>query len=176
MGRFALKGGKYMLQKEILITYDRCMGCKSCEIACAVAHSESRSLFGAVLSDEKPLKRIFVNQAGNNKIPLNCRHCEDAPCIDACISGAMMRNKSGFVINENTDFECTGCFMCVMVCPYGIIRAFNRKAVKCDRECFGDTDEPACVRSCPTRAISYETVDGYSDKKRHDFLLKITDK
>ena len=51
------------MPKEILVRYDRCVGCKSCELACAVAHSEARTLLGAVMSEEKPLKRIFVHQA-----------------------------------------------------------------------------------------------------------------
>ncbi len=162
------------MAKEILVRYDKCLGCRSCELACAVAHSEAKSLLGAVLAGEKSLKRIFVNQVMDKKVPLNCRHCEEAPCIDACITGAMYRTSEGVVTNEGGDRECTGCWMCVMVCPYGIIRSLpdERRAVKCDRICFDETDEPACVRACPTGAITYSTVDEYGRKKRYDFLVE----
>lgn len=162
------------MPKEILVRYDKCLGCRSCEVACAVAHSEARSLLGAVVSEEKPLKRIFVHQVTDKKIPLSCRHCEEAPCIDACVAGAMHRDLEGVVTNEAGAHDCTGCWMCVMVCPYGIIRSLpdERKAVKCDRACFDDADEPACVRVCPTGAITYATVDQYGRDKRYEFLLE----
>ncbi len=162
------------MSKEILVNYEKCLGCRSCEIACAVAHSQSKTLVGAILNNEKPLKRIFVNQVKDKKIPLSCRHCEEAPCIDACIAGAMHRTSEGIVTNEGGMHECTGCWMCVMVCPYGVIRSLSdrRKAVKCDRACFDETDEPACVRACPTGALSYVTVDQFGESKRYRFLFE----
>ena len=166
------------MTKEILVAYDKCMGCKSCENACAVAHSKSKNLFGAVLNDEKPLKRIFTHQVMDKKVPLNCRHCEEAPCIDACIAGAMHRTSEGFVTNEGGEHECTGCWMCVMVCPYGVIRSLpdERKAIKCDRIYFDDTEKPACVRACPTGALTYATVDQYGSERRTAFLVKALSK
>ena len=86
----------------------------------------------------------------------------------------MHRTVEGMVTNEGGKQECTGCWMCVMVCPYGIIRSLpeERRAVKCDRICFDDTDEPACVRACPTGAISYAEVDQYGQEKRYNFLVE----
>ena len=156
--------------KEVLIAAERCLGCRSCEIACAVAHSDSKNLFKAAGEADKPLKRIFVHQAGGRKVPLNCRHCEEAPCIDACIAGAMHRTADGLVDNTGGVGECTGCWMCVMVCPYGVIRSEvdRRKALKCDRQCLDESGEPACVRACPTGALKFVEVDVFSrDKRRH---------
>lgn len=160
------------MSKEILVRYDRCTGCLSCQIACAVAHSDTKSLLGAVVAGEKPLKRIFVHQIESVKIPLSCRHCEDAPCIDACIAGAMHRTSEGMVINEGGTHQCTGCWMCVMVCPFGVIRDMpdQRRAVKCDRACFDGSDQPACVRACPTDALCYTTVDQFEKEQRQHFL------
>jgi carbon-monoxide dehydrogenase iron sulfur subunit len=162
------------MSKEVLVHFDRCIGCLSCQLACAVAHSDAKSLLGAVIGEEKPLKRIFVHQVENKKIPLSCRHCEEAPCIDACIAGAMHRTPEGTVVNEGGEHECVGCWMCVMVCPYGVIRSMpdERKAVKCDRNCFDDFDEPACVRACPTGALQYSTVDLFGKKQRQGFLSR----
>lgn len=158
--------------KEVLIDTERCLGCRSCELACAVAHSESKNLFGAAGEDKKPLKRIFVHQAGGKKVPLNCRHCEEAPCIDACIAGAMHRTPGGVVTNVDGPGECTGCWMCVMVCPYGVIRSEieQRVALKCDRNCLDARGEPACVHACPTGALKFVEVDDFSRGKRARFL------
>lgn len=161
--------------KELLADVERCLGCRSCELACAVAHSSSKTLAGAINEVRKPLKRIFVHRAGGKKVPISCRHCEEAPCIDACIAGAMRRTPEGVVTNEGGAGTCVGCWMCVMVCPYGVIRAeFDRRAaLKCDRSCLGPDGTPACVKACPTGALSYDEVDNFSRRKREQFLLGI---
>ncbi len=160
--------------KEVLIRYERCVGCLSCELACAVAHSESKTLFGAIGEAKRPLKRIFVHQAGAKKVPLNCRHCGEAPCLDACIAGSMYRTGDGIVTNEGGERPCVGCWMCVMVCPYGVIRSQldEKLAVKCDRNCLDDAGVPACVRACPTGALVYDSIEGFSEDRRKEFLAK----
>lgn len=159
---------------EVLIRYDRCTGCRSCELACAVAHSASKTLFGALSEEKRPRKRIFVHQVGSKKVPLNCRHCAEAPCIDACIAGAMHRTAEGVVTNENGEQSCTGCWMCVMVCPYGVIRSelAEKLALKCDRNCLDGSGNPACVRACPTGALFYGPVDSFAAGRRQEFLSK----
>jgi len=160
------------MQKEVLIRYERCLGCRSCEIACAVAHSPENNLFAAVNTAPAPKKRLFVEQAEGRKIPFVCRHCEEAFCIDACISGAMHREPDGTVTNVG-ERPCVGCWMCVMVCPSGVIRADERRrqALKCDRACLQKADLPACVAACPTRALVYEPVDEFSKRKREAYAV-----
>ena len=151
--------------KEIFVNIDRCLGCRSCIIACAVEHSESKTLVGAVQEKIAPTSRMYVEWVEpNGKIPIVCRHCEDAPCMFACISGAITRDENGVVIT-NED-KCIGCWTCVMVCPYGVIgRHLQRhKAYRCDR--CPDRDIPACVNACPTGALRYETVPAYSSHIR----------
>lgn len=162
------------MPKQVLIRFERCLGCRSCQLACAVAHSEAKTLFGAVLNGETPRARIFVHRAGERKAPLNCRHCQDAPCIDACIAGAMHRRDDGTVTNVGGEQSCTACWMCVMVCPYGAVRsdAAGTAAVKCDRECLDGRGVPACVRACPTGALVYAEVDAFSAGRREDALLR----
>lgn len=162
------------MDRELLIDYQKCLGCRSCELACATAHSRAGSLFGAVLGGERPLKRIFVNHLEEKKVPLNCRHCEDAPCIEACVCGAMRQTVGGVVTNEAGEPPCTGCWMCVTVCRYGVIRSDrdSRRAVKCDRGCLGPDGTPACVSYCPTGALKYEAVDFHSSGKRYKYLRK----
>lgn len=147
--------------KEIFVRLDRCVGCHTCEIACAVEHSQSKNLFAAISEHPTPRRRLFVEWvAPAGKVPILCRHCTDAPCMHACISGAIHRTAEGVVITE-TD-KCIGCWTCVMVCPYGVIGRHlqTQRAYRCDR--CPDREVPACVAACPTRALVYRTVEEFS--------------
>ena len=151
--------------KEIFVRLDRCMGCHNCEMACAVAHSSGQSLYTALMESPQPKSRIFVEWVSPNRaVPIVCRHCEDAPCMHACIAGAITRNEVGVVITEQD--KCIGCWTCVMVCPYGVIGRHQqeRKAYRCDR--CADRDQPACVSACPTRALVFQTASDYSKAVR----------
>jgi anaerobic carbon-monoxide dehydrogenase iron sulfur subunit len=144
--------------KEIFVNLERCMGCHSCELACAVAHSTSQSLYTALGEHPQPRKRIYVEWvAPDKKVPLVCRHCEEAPCLHACISGAISRTAEGVVLT--TEDKCIGCWTCVMMCPFGVIgRHLERhKAYRCDR--CPDQELPACLQACPTKALQYATVE-----------------
>lgn len=153
--------------KEIFVRTDRCMGCHSCETACAVEHSSGKSLYSAMLEKPAPRRRVFVEWVAPDKsMPVLCRHCEDAPCMHACISGAISRTPEGVVV---TDAEkCIGCWTCVMVCPFGVINRHleTHKAYRCDR-CPG-REIPACVDACPTNALIYRTADEFTQLiRRH---------
>ncbi len=155
--------------KQILVDVNKCLACKSCEIACAVIHSESNNLFGAVLQEKKPKQRVYVEAGEGISFPLQCRQCEEARCVQACMSGAMYRDaESGLVWNDPD--RCVGCWMCVMVCPFGAILQDKEQkvAVKCDR-CV-DIQIPACVQACPTKAIKFTEIDDFSKKVRKHYL------
>jgi len=148
--------------KEIFVRLDRCVGCHACEIACAVEHSAARHLFAAIAETPVPRKRLYVEYVPSTalgaglerKLPLLCRHCEDAPCVRACRTSAMSQDALTRIVTHDPD-RCIGCWMCTMVCPYGVVgRQLERRiAVKCDR--CPDLDVPACVTACPTKALVY---------------------
>jgi carbon-monoxide dehydrogenase iron sulfur subunit len=151
--------------KEIFVRLDRCMGCHSCEIACAVAHSQSRSLYTAMVETPMPKPRAYVEWvAPDRAVPILCRHCEDAPCMHACIAGAISRSEAGVVITDKD--KCIGCWTCVMVCPYGVIGRHmeEHKAYRCDR--CPDREIPACVDACPTHALVLQTAADFAGRKR----------
>ena len=153
--------------KEIFVRLDRCVGCHTCKIACSVEHSESKNLFEAISEQPAPKNRVYVEWVPpDRKVPVLCRHCEDAPCMHACISGAISRTEDGVIIT-NSD-KCIGCWTCVMVCPYGVIGRHmeTRKAYRCDR--CPDLQVPSCVDACPTQALVYRTVEGFSGDVRQD--------
>ena len=148
--------------KRVLIDTARCMGCHSCELACGTAHSESKDLVLAVRRGEKPPVAVDVVSLETMNFPRHCQHCEDAPCVKGCMSGALHRDeKSGAVLCDRE--KCVGCFMCVMTCPYGSVKeGYDGKAVKCDL-CGGD-EIPACVKACPTAALTYIEIPEKGDR------------
>lgn len=151
--------------KEIFVRLDRCMGCHSCEIACAVEHSAEKNLYSALSQVPQPKPRVYVEWvAPKHSVPVLCRHCEDAPCMYACIAGAIHRADSGAVITDGD--KCIGCWTCVMVCPYGVIGRHlgEHKAYRCDR--CPERETPACVAACPTHALVYKTAGEYSGETR----------
>ena len=151
--------------KEIFVRLDRCMGCHSCEMACAVAHSAGQSLYSALGETPAPKPRVYVEWVAPDKsVPVLCRHCEEAPCMHACIAGAISRSQAGVVTTDQD--QCIGCWTCVMVCPYGVIgrQLEAHKAYRCDR--CPDRDRPACVDACPTRALVFQSASDYSRNVR----------
>ncbi len=158
---------------QIFVRPEKCMGCKSCEIACAVQHSKEKNLFSAVLQGPSPMKRLFVEASDGTRMPVLCRHCEDAPCLNACLSGCLYRDGKNFVRRHKE--RCIGCWSCIMACPFGVIArdAVKHIAVKCDR-CH-KLDVPACVNACPTHAlVLMDTKDLSKDKRRKIVLSEAT--
>ncbi len=144
--------------KKLYYDIKKCLGCRSCEIACAIAHSQSKDLFKALKEKALSLPRKKVHKSGDKNFPVSCRHCEEHPCVDACMAGALVYDKDrGMVLHDEE--RCVGCWMCVMVCPYGAIRPnlATKIPIRCDK-CM-DEDEPACVSACPTGAIIYKEAD-----------------
>jgi|UniRef100_A0A7C5EUK8 carbon-monoxide dehydrogenase iron sulfur subunit len=151
--------------KEIFVNLDRCQGCRSCQLACAVAHSRSQNLFGALGETPAPRYRLYVERGLGLNVPLTCRHCDPAPCMEACIAGALYRDERGAV--RRREGACVGCWTCLMVCPYGVVgrEKEHKVAVKCDL--CPDREVPACVAACPTRALLYREAEGFAAGVRH---------
>ncbi|MCM8758119.1 MAG: 4Fe-4S dicluster domain-containing protein [Candidatus Omnitrophica bacterium] len=147
--------------KRLYYRIDKCLGCRSCEIACAVAHAGEETLFCAIKQKVLPRKKVYFFEGKN--FPLSCLHCKEHPCVDACMAGALVYDKEKGLVIHNEE-RCVGCWICVMVCPYGAIRPdINRKIpVRCDK--CKNKDEPACVKACPTTAILWQ---------EEDFLLEV---
>lgn len=145
--------------KRVYPKEDACIDCKLCEVACLVEHSETKDIFKAYREAPRTLSKAFVEEDGPNSISIQCRHCTDASCIDACITGAMQRADDDSPVIVDRD-KCVGCWMCIMACPFGAIQMDIRKkdkhkvSSKCDL-CPG-RNMPACVEICPNRALFFE--------------------
>ena len=121
-------------QKRIVIFHqERCMSCGSCELACSVSHTGCQDIVGAALSGEEPIRRRWMKGVGESRLSLGCQHCDPAPCVDACISAAMHKGPAAETLHDQQ--KCVGCWMCVMVCPFGAIQrlAGSKTIVKWNR-------------------------------------------
>jgi carbon-monoxide dehydrogenase iron sulfur subunit len=147
--------------KRIYCQIDKCLACRSCELACAIVHSNTKDLVMAIGETPLPAGYIQVEAVDRNgslnhrrSIALQCRQCEEPACVKACISGGMYIDEKTNNIVINPD-KCVACWSCVMVCPFGVIIRHEglHKALKCDH--CPDLDTPACVKACPTKALQY---------------------
>ncbi|KYO64933.1 4Fe-4S binding protein [Thermovenabulum gondwanense] len=136
---------------KIFFEKEKCLGCKTCELACAAAHSKTKNIAGAIR--EKRFSRIRI-KVKNGKIKVEqCMLCSDPKCIKACPVGALERRENGTIkVNEIT---CTGCGLCQDTCPFNAIKLYNLPTV-CDR-CM-ESDEPYCAKACPTKALKVKAV------------------
>ncbi|MBI5574608.1 MAG: 4Fe-4S dicluster domain-containing protein [Elusimicrobia bacterium] len=151
--------------KKIYFNEEYCMACRLCEIACLVAHSKSKKIIKAYKEEFPSLTpRLIIEQKGPLSFAIQCRHCKDAPCVEACVTGAMKRGKKTGAVSHDRE-KCVGCWMCIMSCPFGVILMDTKEkkvATKCDL--CEDVREPACVDACPNEALVYKEVKG-SEKK-----------
>ena len=145
--------------KRIWVKEEVCIGCRLCEIHCLVQHSRTKKIIKAFKEEyPRPLSRVLVEEKGPLSFALQCRHCDDAPCVSACITGAMQRDeKTGAIINDPD--RCIGCWTCIMVCPYGaILRDEEGKKIASKCDLCPDEEIPVCVLNCPNEALTYEEI------------------
>jgi len=167
--------------KVIIVDDKRCLSCRQCMIECALAHGEVDTLAEAVAEGVPLQPRLHVEPAGEYGMPMQCRHCQDAPCKAVCPTGAISRASDDEPVLIDQQL-CIGCTYCVVACPFGAIdMAREGKAmVKCDL-CFERTkagEAPACVSGCPTGALEYREIDDWIKKRRREAaeLLRAADK
>jgi formate dehydrogenase iron-sulfur subunit len=159
------------LEVAKLIDLSRCIGCKACQSACMewndlrdeVGTSDGFYTNPADLSDQSWTLMRFTETEIDGKfnwliLKDGCLHCADPGCLKACPApGAIVQYSNGIV--DFHQAECIGCGYCTAGCPFNIPRLSRKdgKAYKCtlcsDR--VGVGLEPACVKSCPTQALSF---------------------
>lgn len=186
-----------------------CIGCKACEVACKEwnaipddgfqfsgqsydnTHALGASTWRHVLFLEQP-RQMGSQIAGIDDafrwqfLSDVCKHCENAGCLEACPTGAIVRTELETVFVQND--ICNGCGYCVVSCPFGVVDKNHQvgTAFKCtfcyDRQRDGLI--PACAKACPTQSIRFGHIEqlreeaqvrvkelqhrGYSDARIYD--------
>lgn len=154
---YRIKWG-FLYMKRIYIKEQACIACHLCEVYCQLQHAQSTDLIKAFKRESpRPLSRLRVEERGVVSFSVRCQHCEDAPCVYACLTGALSRDSDSGVVNVDKE-RCIGCWTCILVCPFGAIRqdAEQRKVLKCDL-CQGK-EIPVCVANCPNEALAHVEV------------------
>ena len=158
----------------LVIDLDTCVGCHACVINCKEWNT---SHYGAPLSDieaygENPVG-TFLNRIHTYEVtpaqgltqtvhfPKSCLHCEDAPCVTVCPTGASYKRREDGIVLVNED-DCIGCGLCAWACPYGAremdaAEGVMKKCTLCIDRIYNENipeedREPACVRTCPANA------------------------
>ena len=135
----------------------KCVGCSDCVVAC---QTENNVPIGYC--------RDWVTEAVGGTYPQlelelrseRCNHCDDAPCVRCCPTGASQIVDGGIVIVDATD--CIGCGACIESCPYDARYTHPEGHVDKCTFCLHrvkDGLKPACVSVCPTRCMYFGDLD-----------------
>jgi formate dehydrogenase iron-sulfur subunit len=160
-----------------------CIGCKACQVACHQWNDlpspdgkrrELPLLSGnsydntTTLSDTNWRHVKFIEQFSPDPTREQarwlmmsdvCKHCVNAPCLEVCPTGAIVRTEFDTVyINEPA---CNGCRDCIAACPFGVIHMSSLPGKNVAQKCtfcydrLKDGLTPACAQACPTQSIRF---------------------
>ncbi|HIC82258.1 MAG TPA: 4Fe-4S dicluster domain-containing protein [Kiloniellaceae bacterium] len=158
----------------LVIDLDICVGCHACAVNCKEWNTGGHS---APLTDHDPygadpsgvwFNRIHsfevVDDDGDSRtvhFPKSCLHCDDAPCVTVCPTGASYKREEDGIVLVNAE-ACIGCKLCSWACPYGA-REYDedagvmKKCTLCVDKIYNEnlperSRVPACVSTCPAGA------------------------
>lgn len=154
------------------LLYDatKCVGCKSCMVACSQANDLKPDTRLDGLHQAPPDLNYFTKNiiklyrtadgSDHSYFKQQCMHCADPACMTACMFGGLRKDATTGIVWWN-GAKCVGCRYCEIACPFHIPTfqwdGFNPKIVKCElcRHRIAEGKEPGCTSVCPTQAVIY---------------------
>jgi len=100
----------------MVIDLQHCTGCGGCVISCKNENNVQRGNAWASMKTKTVGK--FPN-VRFEAITTLCNHCENAPCVKGCPTGAMHKGYGD--ITMHSPKKCIGCKTCMAMCPYDVI-------------------------------------------------------
>jgi Fe-S-cluster-containing dehydrogenase component len=154
----------------MIVDVTRCNGCYNCFLACrdefcgndypgySVAQPFNGQFWVKVI--EKERGQYPKVKVAYTCIP--CMQCENAPCIEAALRGAVYRRADGIVIIDPEKAQ--GQAQIVNGCPYRVIywneeKNISQKCTFCAHLLDQGWKEPRCVEVCPTKALVFGDVN-----------------
>ncbi len=149
----------------------RCIGCKTCVVACHEANDLPPDDRGNGLHDApqalndrtKNIIKLFKDEHQRSYMKQQCMHCIDPGCVNACMIGAFKKREFGIVTWDKD--RCIGCRYCQVACPYNIPKfqwdTAVPEIVKCElcNHMLARGEEPGCVQACPKEAVIFGTYE-----------------
>lgn len=139
---------------------EKCTACGACAVACMDQNDID------IPAGQRPYRTVYrtEREGVSEYVSSACRHCADAPCVQVCPMGCLYKDvETGLVLYDNA--KCVGCHACERACLYGAV-SFRPTGLDRPRErmekCHGCAERiragllPACVRNCPTSALTME--------------------
>lgn len=158
-----------MQQRGFLLDPNKCLGCRSCILACAANKKLAPGLYLRSIEEQEKkiagkIHKYFLSSA--------CNHCKNPECIRLCPREAISKRKDGIVIHDPE--RCDGCGTCTRSCPFGapVINNLTGKMIKCDmcHDRIDDGRDPACVSACPVQALQLiEDISSF-DKELREYV------
>ncbi|HHO0880107.1 cytochrome c nitrite reductase Fe-S protein [Aeromonas hydrophila] len=138
-----------------------CIGCTACMDACREVNQVPEGVSRLEILRSGPIGTF--PDAEYHFFRKSCQHCDNAPCVHVCPTGASHIRKEDGIVDVNPDL-CVGCMYCLAACPYQVrfINPVTKVADKCDfcrKTNLAAGKEPACVESCPTKALVFGNLD-----------------
>lgn len=138
-----------------------CIGCTACEDACRTVNEVPEGVSRLKIIRSEPIGEF--PDTTYQFFRHSCQHCDDPPCVMVCPTGASFVDSQTGIVDVHED-KCVGCKYCIAACPYRVrfIHPKTKAADKCDfcrKTNLAIGKQPACVESCPTKALTFGNLD-----------------